>query len=104
MLDRQTVFFLVIGVAVVNGLFSPYLHIAVPIVAVLMPELFPKEPGWVLFFSSILVSTTTLLVAGIPAAIHERHFESDPESARPNWTWLVAAAVMTLPALPFLSL
>jgi hypothetical protein len=30
MFDRQTLFVIVIGISMVNGLFSPYLNIAVP--------------------------------------------------------------------------
>ena len=100
MLDRNTLFALVVGAAVVNGIFSPYLNIAVPIVAVLMPEIFPRNPGWVLFFSSILVASTTLFFSGVPAAIHERHIDTDPEAVGPMWTWLIGAMILTIPALP----
>ena len=97
--DRHMLFTLVIGVAVVNGIFSPYLNIAVPITAVLMPEMFPRDPSWVLFFSSIFVASATLLFAGVPAAVHER-LGTDPDAAGPMWTWLVVAMLMTVPALP----
>ncbi len=97
--DRHMLFSLVIGLAVVNGIFSPYLNIAVPITAVLMPELFPRNPSWVLFFSSIFVASATLFFAGVPAAIHER-FTAEPEATGPMWTWLAAAALLTVPALP----
>ena len=100
MLDRYTLFTLVIGVAVVNGIFSPYLNVAIPIVAVLMPELFPRNPNWILFFSSVFVASATLLFSGAPAAIHERLTESDPEAAAPMWTWLIGALLLTVPALP----
>lgn len=102
-LDRHMLFTLVIGVAVVNGIFSPYLNIAVPITAVLMPEMFPRNPSWVLFFSSILVASATLLFAGVPAAILERLMGETPEATLPMWTWLALAIVLTLPALPNLA-
>jgi hypothetical protein len=90
---------LVLGVAIVNGLFSPFLAIAIPITAVLMPEVFPKTREWVLFFSSILVSSATLLFSGVPAALWERYVARDPESEAAMWIWLAIAAILTLPAL-----
>ena len=103
MLDRHMLFTLVIGVAVVNGIFSPYLNVAIPIVAVLMPEIFPRNPAWVLFFSSVLVSSGTLLFSGVPAAVHERLAPDGREAAGPMLTWLAGAALLTLPALPNLA-
>jgi len=102
MITRQTLFVVVIGLCVVNGLFSPYLQVAVPITTVLLPELFPKTVEWVLMFSSILVSTATLLGSGAPAALWERLVEGSPQSLAPMWIWLGAATLMTLPALQVL--
>jgi hypothetical protein len=93
---------LVLGVCIVNGLFSPFLSLAIPIAAVLMPEVFPKTSAWVLFFSALLVSSATLFFSGVPAALWER-FSGNPESATAMWIWLGAAALMTLPALRFLT-
>ena len=41
MLGRQNLFVIVLGLCVINGIFSPYLKIAVPITTVLMPEMSP---------------------------------------------------------------
>jgi hypothetical protein len=104
MIDRQTLLLLVLGVCVVNGLFSPFLPVAVPVTAVLMPELFPKTREWVLFFSSILVSSATLFFSGVPAALWERLVSRDnPESPAAMLVWLAGAAFLTLPALRYLS-
>ena len=96
--NRKILFLLVVGVCVVNGLFSPFLELAVPITTGLLPELFPKSVGWVLFFSSILVSTATLLVAGVPAALWERLVDRDPESPVSLWIWLAGVAVLAWPS------
>ena len=98
MISRQFLFVLVIGLCIVNGLFSPYLQVAVPVTTVLLPELFPKTVHWVLMFSSILVSTATLLGSGVPAALWERLAEGDVQSRVSMWIWLAAAALLTLPA------
>lgn len=98
-LDRRGLLNLVVSVCVVNGIFSPFLVIALQIAPILMPEMFPRTVGWSLFFASIIVSTATLLVSGIPAALYERFLETDESSPTSMWIWFVAAIVMTLPAL-----
>ena len=99
MLDRQTIFLLVMGVCIVNGMFSPYLTIAIPVSAALMPELFPRTVEWVLFWGSILLSSATLLFSGVPAALYERFVARNPESEASMWIWLAGAMVLTLPAV-----
>jgi hypothetical protein len=98
MLDRQTLLLLTIGLSMANGIFSPYLKIAIPVSAALMPELFPRTLEWVLFWSSILLSSATLLFSGVPAALYERLIERSPESPVPMWIWLAGAALLSLPA------
>ena len=97
--DRQTQILLLLGICIVNGIFSPYLKIAVPITAALMPELFPRTLEWVLFWSSIMLSSATLLFSGVPAALYERLAQGESESAAPIWIWLAGAALLTLPAV-----
>ena len=96
-MDRNFLLFVVVGVSVLNGLFSPLLAIAMPISAVLMPEVFPRSVGWVLFFSSILVSAATLLVAGVPAALYERFVGRTGSVAM--FIWIAGAVLLALPAL-----
>lgn len=99
MIDRNILFTVIIGVCIVNGIFSPYLAIALQVVPILMPEVFPKTIHWALFFSSVFVSSATLLAGGVPAALYERFFESEEKSVASMWVWLAAAALLSLPAL-----
>lgn len=99
MIDRGTLLPVVVGVCMANGIFSPYLAVALQIVPVIMPEAFPKTAEWALFFSSIFVSTGTLLLSGVPAALYERFAAPPQESAAPTWIWLMGATVLSLPAL-----
>ena len=99
MLERQTVVFLLIGLCIVNGIFSPYLKIAIPIAAVLMPELFPRTLEWVLFWSSVMLATGTLLVSGVPAALYERLVARDAAAEASTWIWLAGAGLLSLPAV-----
>jgi heme/copper-type cytochrome/quinol oxidase subunit 3 len=95
-IDRQTLLFVVLGICLLNGIFSPYLNVAVPVTAALMPELFPRTIEWVLFWSSILLSTATLLFSGVPAALYERLVEPDGMAAM--WIWFAGAVVLSAPA------
>jgi hypothetical protein len=99
-LDRQTILLMLIGLCIINGIFSPYLNIAVPISAALMPELFPRTVEWVLFWGSVLLSSATLLFSGVPAALYERFAgDSDPEATTAMWIWFGCAALLTFPAI-----
>jgi hypothetical protein len=96
--DRYTLFLLVLGLCVANGIVSPYLNIAIPVAAVLLPELFPRTMEWVLFWSSVLLASATLLVSGIPAALYERLIARDAATGVSMWIWLAGAAILSLPA------
>jgi hypothetical protein len=95
--ERQTLLFVIVALCIVNGIFSPYLKVAIPIALVLMPELFPRTLEWVLFWSSVLLATATLLFSGVPAALYERLAASDAGSSAPIWIWLAGAAVLSVP-------
>jgi hypothetical protein len=99
MLDRDTLLMMIIGLAIVNGIFSPYMNIAIPVSAALMPELFPRTAEWVLFWGSILLSSATLLFSGVPAALYERLVDSSNESTVSMWIWLAGAALLSAPAV-----
>ncbi|MCC7485756.1 MAG: hypothetical protein IT529_12320 [Burkholderiales bacterium] len=99
MLDRRTLLLLIVGLAIVNGIFSPYLRIALPVSAALMPELFPRTAEWVLFWGSILLSSATLLVSGVPAALYERLVDRDATGMASMWIWFAGATLLSLPAV-----
>lgn len=94
--DRQTLMMVILVLCMVNGIFSPFLNIALPVAVALMPELFPRTIEWVLFWSSILLASATLLLTGVPAALYERLVDS--EGVASMWIWLAGAALLTLPA------
>lgn len=98
-MDRQTLLMIVVGIAVLNGMFSPFLGIAIPLSTVWLPEWLPREPSWVLYLSSILVSSATLLVSGVPAALFERFIEVEETGNVSMYIWMGGAVLLTLPAL-----
>jgi len=98
-MDRQTLVMLLIGLCIFNGIFSPYLNIAVPVSAALMPELFPRTIEWTLFWGSVLLSSATLLFSGVPAALYERLVDRNSEGMASMWIWFGGAALLSAPAI-----
>ena len=100
----MTRYFLVgaIGVAIVNGIFSPYLLSVFLFYPLWYPGWAPVITEAVVSVASILLATITLMIAGIPAAIFERIRrvrESDETTAI---VWFAGCVVCTLPAVPSL--
>jgi hypothetical protein len=96
--------FYFIGIAffgMINGMFNQlFLLFALLHVQILAPALLFGSTGLTLLFSSLMVSTATIIIGGIPAAIYEyvtgRKEDSDVVSL---WIWLACTGILTLPAM-----
>ena len=93
-----------IGIAffgMINGLpfFSPlYLPAFGYSQLVMSGPLFGSQP-LIALFASLMVSTGTLILAGIPAAIYESHVGAKDDSTDASlWIWLVGTAILAIPA------
>ncbi len=88
------------GLALLSGMhFSPYFDPAFLLVKFFGPAFFVGSPLVLFYFTSLLVSTTALILAGVPAAIFERvtgRKESDWASLT---VWLAGTALIAMPAL-----
>lgn len=96
--------FYFIGIAffgMVNGLFNQVaLLFALIHMQVLAPALLFGSTSLTLMFSSLMVSTATIILAGIPAAIYERVIGAKKDSTVTSlWIWLAGTAILTLPAM-----
>jgi hypothetical protein len=96
--------FYFVGIAffgMINGIFNQTaLLFALIHVQVLAPALLFGSTSLTLMFSSLMVSTATIILAGIPAALYERFAGAkDDSSAVSLWIWLAGTAILTLPAL-----
>lgn len=100
-MDKKYYFIGIAFFGMVNGLFNQVaLLYALLHVQVLAPALFFGSTGLTLMFSSLMVSTATVIVAGIPAAIYERVTGvKDDSNAASLWIWLAGTALLTLPAM-----
>ncbi|MBK8008165.1 MAG: hypothetical protein IPK23_06805 [Rhizobiales bacterium] len=95
--------FYYIGIAffgMVNGIFNPLFFLAFQLSVYLMAEpLFASTPA-IAFFTSLMLSTATIILGGIPAAIYERFIGAKDDSTTVSlWIWLACTALLTLPAV-----
>ena len=96
--------FYYIGIAffgMVNGLFNQTaLIFALIHVQILSPALLFGNVSLTLMFASLMVSTATIILAGIPAAIYERIAGAKDDSTEASlWIWLAGTGLLTLPAM-----
>jgi hypothetical protein len=93
-----------IGIAffgMVNGLFNQvWLMFALIPMQILAPALLFGSVSLTLMFASLMVSTATIIVGGVPAAIYERFIGAKDDSTDTSlWIWLAGTALLTLPAM-----
>jgi hypothetical protein len=98
-MDRSQIYALILGLAAVNGLFSPYLDLVVALAPLWVPTWLTGSPSALFYTASLLTATTTLLASGIPAAIAERLAPTIRGTDRVLGIWAVSAAILTLPGL-----
>ena len=100
-MDRN---FYYIGIAffgMINGLFNQlWLLFALIYSSYLAGPVFFGSGGLTRLFASLMVSTATIILGGIPAAIYERFIGAQGDSTETSlWIWLAATGILTLPAV-----
>ena len=100
-MDRN---FYYIGIAffgMVNGLFNQlWLLFALIHVQVISPALLFGSVPLTLMFASLMVSTATIILGGIPAALYERFMGAKDDSSETSlWIWLAGTGILTIPAI-----
>jgi hypothetical protein len=98
-MDRNLYYIGIAFFGMINGLFN-WLLFALIHVQILAPALLFGSLGLTLMFSSLMVSTATIILGGIPAAIYERVIGAKEDSTEASlWIWLAGTALLTLPAI-----
>jgi hypothetical protein len=100
-MERNYYYIAIAFFGMINGLFNQALvPFAYLFSKVLAPGLlFGSEP-LTLMFASLMASTGTIIVGGIPAAIYERFAGAEDDSTEASlWIWLAGTALLTLPAI-----
>jgi hypothetical protein len=100
-MDRSYYFVGIAFFGMINGLFNqPWLLFALIYTQQLAGPLFFGSVSLTLMFASLMVSTATLILGGIPAAIYERATGATEDSTEVSlWIWLAGTAILTLPAI-----
>ena len=100
-MDRN---FYYVGIAffgMVNGLFNQlWLLFALIHVQVISPALLFGSVPLTLMFASLMVSTATIILGGVPAALYERFMGAKDDSSETSlWIWLAGTGILTIPAI-----
>jgi hypothetical protein len=100
-MDRNFYYIAIALFGVINGLFNQtWLLFALIHAQILSPALLFGSVGLTLMFASPMVSTATISLGGIPAAIYERWVGAKDDSTEASlWIWLAGTGLLTLPAM-----
>ncbi|HWL73365.1 MAG TPA: hypothetical protein VNQ74_05805 [Burkholderiaceae bacterium] len=83
----------------INGIFNQlWLIFALVYVQTFAAPLLFGSVSLTLMFASLMVSTATVILGGIPAAIYERVTGASDSNDASLWIWLAGTALLTLPA------
>jgi hypothetical protein len=99
-MDRTFYFVGIAFFGMVNGLFnSTLLLFALIHMQILAPALLFGSVPLTLMFASLMVSTATIILGGVPAALYERATGAEDSADVSLWIWLAGTAILTLPAI-----
>jgi hypothetical protein len=97
-MDRDFIIFLLVGISIVNGIFSPAVFHIWAWSPAWYPSFLPFTMEISFYLASIICATLTLMASGVVAALFERVTRRKTTDEASLWVWFGAAAVLTLPA------
>lgn len=92
----QNLFVVIMGLGLVNGLVSPLLPIVWSLHPVWLPEMVRPTNEVIFYGASLIISTASLLIAAVPAAIGERFGLSQRDAML---VWLAGIALLLVTSL-----
>jgi hypothetical protein len=88
------------GFSLLSGMhFSPYFEPAFILVKFFGPAFFVNSTLLLLYFTSLLVSLSALVIAGVPAALFERLTGRRQSDAVSLGIWCAGCALIAMPSL-----
>ncbi len=97
-MQRDVLLIATTATTLLNGqAFSPFMDMAAILMRPFVAGTFLQTPIVYLYLTSLFVSATTLVLAGVPAALYERWAGQKNSSPMSLGIWLAAALVLTLP-------
>ena len=99
-MERNFYYIGIAAFAMVNGIFNPLIVVAYIWAKVFMSFPLFEVEALIFYFASLMLSTATIILGGIPAAIYE-YLGGIKDNSTPTslWIWLAGTAVLTIPAL-----
>lgn len=92
-----------IGIAffgMINGMFNPLALFSFIFSNHFMAAPLFGSTGLIFYFASLMLSTATVIIGGIPAAIYERYVGAKEDSTEASlWIWLAGTGILTIPAI-----
>jgi hypothetical protein len=99
-MERHWYYIAIAFFGMINGMFHPFRVMTFILTKVLMTVPLLGSEGLIFYFSSLMLATATIIVAGIPAALYERFVGAKDDSTEASlWIWLAGTAILTLPAI-----
>src|SRR5262245_9120290 len=99
-MDRHLYYIGIAFFGMVNGIFNPLMPLAYVLTKVMLfVRLFGSESLF-FYFAALRLSTATIILGGIPAAIYERFICAKDDSTEASlWIWLAGTGILTIPAV-----
>ena len=98
-MDRNLYYVGIAFFGMINGMFSPLRTFSFIFTNTFMSLPLFGSPGLIFYVSALMLSTATVIVGGIPAAIYERYIGAKDDSTDTSlWIWLAGTGILTLPA------
>jgi hypothetical protein len=99
-MNRNLYYVAIAFFGMINGLFNQtWLVFALVHMQLLAPALLFGSVPLTLMLASLMVSTATVILGGVPAAFYERARGEADSTDVSLWIWLAGAAVLTIPAI-----
>lgn len=99
-MNRNLYYVAIAFFGMINGLFNQtWLLFSLIHMQILAPALLFGSVPLTLMFASLMVSTATIILGGIPAAIFERATRTAESGEVSLWIWLAGTAILTIPAI-----
>ncbi len=99
-MERQFYFIGIAFFGMINGMFHPLRVESFIVTNYFMALPLFGSQGLIFYFSSLMLATSTVILAGIPAALYERYRGLKEDSNVVSlWIWLAGTAALALPAI-----
>jgi hypothetical protein len=99
-MDRNLYYVGIAFFGMVNGMFSPLRAFSFVFTNTFLALPLFGSPGLIFYVSALMLSTVTVILGGIPAALYERFVGATEDSTEASlWIWLAGTGILTIPAI-----